>query len=165
MRRCGIDSLGSILKETRTTRICSSIWPRTVSFFSLYVVSCVSKMIVREHAVWTSPCCTCDSSSYYSNRYERKQVQELMNRGCLTSKPADVRLLAVCLHSTSRLPCLHSSGRRSSSPSSKMLLQSGWIQLALVVVTLCLVQAADHYSTLGRESSQPRVGRTLIPRQ
>ncbi|GHJ84881.1 hypothetical protein NliqN6_1283 [Naganishia liquefaciens] len=34
-----------------------------------------------------------------------------------------------------------------------MLLQSGWIQLALVVFTLCLVQAADHYSTLGLKKS------------
>lgn len=35
--------------------------------------------------------------------------------------------------------------------SSRMLFRNGWIQLALAVVTLCLVRAADLYGTLGCE--------------
>lgn len=34
---------------------------------------------------------------------------------------------------------------------SRMLFRNGWIQLALAVVTLCVVRAADLYGTLGCE--------------
>lgn len=50
--------------------------------------------------------------------------------------------------------CISSRLWLSSVPTllsnpSRMLFRNGWIQLALAVVTLCLVRAADLYGTLG----------------